>query len=243
MNQYKLIYKPLGSIAILIEWPYEINKNILKNIHLFKNKIKIELADVVLDTVPAYNSLTVFFDTSKIKYSAILKKIKEMYKLKNQVLEISSILYKIPVCYDEVFGIDLDEMAKAKKISKERIIEIHCSVIYDVFFIGFLPGFLYLGGLPEELHYKRKPKPRRKIEKGAIGLAGGQTGIYPRESPGGWNIIGNSPINIFDVKNNPPCFAKAGDKIQFVSINLKSHQKIMEQIKSGAYQIETEVDG
>ncbi len=233
----------MGSIAVLIEWPYEINNDILKNIHLFKTRIKKELADFILDTVPAYNSLTVFFDTDKIKYSSIVKKIKELYKHKDQVLKINSILYKIPVCYDDIFGIDLKEMASARNISKEEIIKIHSSVIYDVFFIGFLPGFLYLGGLPEEIHYKRKSLPRLKIEKGSIGIAGGQTGIYPRESPGGWNIIGNSPINIFDVKTDPPCFAKAGDKIQFVPIDIKTHQDLTKQIQLGTYFIENEVYG
>ncbi len=243
MNQYKLIYKPLGSIAVLIEWPYEINNDILKNIHLFKSRIKTKLADFILDTVPAYNSLTIFFDTDKIKYSSIVKKIKELYILKDQTLKTNSILYKIPVCYDDIFGIDLDEMSRALRISKGNIIKIHSSVIYDVFFIGFLPGFLYLGGLPEEIHYKRKSLPRLKIEKGSIGIAGGQTGMYPRESPGGWNIIGNSPINIFDVKTDPPCFAKAGDKIQFVPIDLKMHQDLTEQIQLGTYLIENEVYG
>ncbi|MEN8125506.1 MAG: 5-oxoprolinase subunit PxpB [Bacteroidota bacterium] len=241
MSQYKLIYKPMGSIAVLIEWPYEIDKKIISNIRLFKSKIKIELSDFIIDTVPAYNSLTVFFDTEKIKYSSIVKKIKELYELNDQKLKINSILWKIPVCYDEIFGIDINEIARVKRISKERVIKIHSDVIYDVFFIGFLPGFLYMGGLSEELHSKRKSKPRRKIEKGAIGIAGDQTGIYPRESPGGWNIIGNSPINIFDVRSDPPCFAKAGDKIQFVPIDLNTHQKIAEQIKSGTYIIEKEV--
>jgi len=241
LNKYKLIYKPLGSIAVLIEWPYEIDNSIISNIHLFKSKIKIELSDFILDTVPAYNSLTIFFDTGKIKYSSIVKKIKELYKLKDQKHIINSILWKVPVCYDESFGIDLNEMSKAKNISKEKFIKLHCSIIYDVFFIGFLPGFLYLGGLSEALHFKRKSKPRRKIEKGAIGIAGGQTGIYPRESPGGWNIIGNSPINIFDVKNDPPCLAKAGDKIQFIPIDLETYQNLIKQIELGTYLIESEI--
>lgn len=243
MNQYKLIYKPFGSIAVLIEWPQEINTEIIKNINLFKNKIQVELADIVLDIVPAYNSLTVFFDTSKIRYSAVIKKIKETYELKNEVLKTSSLLWKIPVCYNDDFGIDLNEMAKVKKISKERIIQLHSSIIYEIYFIGFLPGFLYLGGLLEELHYKRKVIPRPKIKKGAIGIAGGQTGIYPRESPGGWNIIGNSPINFFDVKSNPPCFARSGDKIQFVSIDIQKHQEFTQQINTGNYLIKNEVYG
>lgn len=239
MNKYKLKYKPFGSIAVLIEWPQEIDNDILKNIGLFRSIIQSDLLKFVLDTVPAYNSLTVFFDTGKIKYSSMVKKIKETYEIKNQKINTTYQLWKIPVCYDDEFGIDLEELAKAKKISKEKIIQYHSSTIYDVHFIGFLPGFLYLGGLHKKLHYKRKSKPRLKIVKGAVGIADNQTGIYPRESPGGWNIIGNSPISFFNVNVNPPCFAKVGDKIQFISINKKDYKLIEKQIKSNEYLIES----
>ncbi len=238
MNRYKLKFKPYGSIAILVERPKEINRDILKNIIFFKRKIKTEMADFILDTVPAYNSLTVFFDTAKIKYSGVVNKAKEIYEREYTDLKLPYKLWKIPVCYDDEFGIDLKEMAKSKKISKEKIIQLHHSAIYDVHFVGFLPGFLYLGGLPEEIHFNRKPKPRQKIVKGAVGIAGGQTGIYPRESPGGWNIIGNSPINFFDVDLARPCFAKSGDKLQFVAIDKNEYNKIVNEVKSGTYIIE-----
>lgn len=239
MNKYKLRFKPYGSIAILIEWPKEINRDILKNRILFKRKIKMEMADYILDTVPAYNSLTVFFDTSKIKYSGVVKKVKEIYVMKYKDLNLPYKLWKIPICYDESFGIDLNEMAKSRNLSKEEIIQLHSSAIYDVHFIGFLPGFLYLGGLPEEIHFKRKATPRQKIIKGAVGIAGGQTGIYPRESPGGWNIIGNSPLDFFDVNQDRPCFANAGDRLQFVAVDKSAYEKILSKIKAGTYIIES----
>jgi len=235
MNRYKLRFKPFGSIAIIIEWPKEINRDILKNRIFFKKRIKKELAGLILDTVPAYNSLTVFFDTNKIKYSAVVKKIKELYEKENKELELPYKLWRIPVCYDDAFGIDLNTMAKSKGIEKEEIIQLHNSTIYDVHFIGFLPGFLYLGGLPEEIFFDRKETPRQKIIKGAVGIAGAQTGIYPRDSPGGWNIIGNSPIDFFDADQPRPCFASAGDRIKFVAIDKKEHTKILSEVKKGTY--------
>ena len=238
MNKYKLKFKPFGSIAILIEWPKEINRGVLKNIILFKRKIKTEMADYILDTVPAYNSLTVFFDTNKIKYSGVVKKAKEIYEMEYKNLKLPYKLWKIPVCYDDEFGIDLQEMANSKKISKEKIIQLHSNTIYDLHFIGFLPGFLYLGGLPEELNYQRKQEPRQKIIKGAVGIAGGQTGVYPRESPGGWNIIGNSPIEFFDMDQDRPCFARSGDRLQFVAIDKNDYQKIKSEVELGNYIIE-----
>jgi inhibitor of KinA len=243
LNKYKLKYKPLGSIAVLIEWPKKINTAILLNIRLFSSKIESDMGEFILETVPAYNSLTVFFDTGKIKYSTMVKNIKEIYKVKHQKLLTAYKLWEIPVCYEDEFGIDLELMVKSNKISKEKIIQMHSSTIYDVYFIGFLPGFLYLGGLKKKLHLSRKTKPRLKIDKGDVGIAGNQTGIYPRVSPGGWNIIGNSPLNFFDANQHPPCFVVAGDKIKFVSINKNDHKEIAKKVKLGIYKVESKVYG
>lgn len=243
MNIYKLKYKPLGSIAVLIEWPKEIDSKILYNIGIFKNKIQSDMGEYVLETVPAYNSLTVFFDTSKIKYSSVVKDLKEVYGTKDQKLLTAFKLWKIPVCYDKKFSLDLDTMAKAKKLSRDQIIDLHSSPVYDVYFIGFLPGFLYLGGLDEKLEFKRKSSPRLKIKKGDVAIAERQTGIYPRVSPGGWNIIGNCPLDFFNADIFPPCFAVSGDRLKFVPIDLKEYARIQKEIESGNYMIESEVYG
>ena len=136
---------------------------------------------------------------------------------------------------------DLDEISKEKGLTKQEIIQLHSETIYTVYFIGFLPGFLYLGGLDESLHMPRKSSPRLQIIKGAVAIGENQTGVYPSSSPGGWNIIGNSPINFFDVTKDKPCFAKAGDKIQFRSISYKQHSDLTVLVKEAVYQIESEV--
>jgi inhibitor of KinA len=243
LNKYKLKYKPLGSIAVLIEWPKAIEEPILKNISIFRNKIHADMGEYVLETVPAYNSLTVFFDTSKIKYSGVVSDLKEIYSTKDQKLLTAYKLWKIPVCYEAEFAADLEEISKHKKLKKEAIVKLHSKALYDVYFIGFLPGFLYLGGLDEKLHYKRRDKPRREIRSGDVGIAGNQTGIYPRVSPGGWNIIGNSPINFFDLNVFPPCFAVAGDKVQFIPIDAEEHARIRQEVESGNYVPKSEIYG
>ncbi|MDN3643492.1 5-oxoprolinase subunit PxpB [Lutimonas halocynthiae] len=243
MNLYKLKYKPLGSIAVLIEWPGMIDPEILKNIHLFRHKIRVDMGEYVLETVPAYNSLTVFFDTGKIKYSSVVTDLKEIYATKDQKLLTANRIWKIPVCYDKEFGLDLENLAKIKKLTREKIISLHSRPLYDVYFIGFLPGFLYLGGLPKVLEQPRKDKPRLKINKGDVAIAGNQTGIYPRTSPGGWNIIGNSPLSFFNVDEFPPCFAVSGDKVKFIPVDKIKHDEIKKQVESGDYQIESEIHG
>ena len=243
MNLYKLKYKPLGSIAVLIEWPKKIEQDILKNILLFRYKIEVDMGEYVLETVPAYNSLTVFFDTARIKYSSVVTDLKEIYVSKDQKLITANKVWKIPVCYEDEFGIDLAFLAKKKKLSKEKLIALHIEPMYDIYFIGFLPGFLYLGGLTKALEYPRKDKPRMNIRQGDVALAGNQTGIYPRESPGGWNIVGNSPLRFFDVDTFPPCFAVAGDKVKFVPVNSKQHATIKKKVEAGTYIMESEIYG
>lgn len=243
MNLYKLKYKPLGSIAVLIEWPKKIDPDILKNINQFKHKIAVDMGEYVLETVPAYNSLTVFFDTARIKYSSVVTDLKEIYASKDQKIITANKVWKIPVCYEDKFGIDVAFLAKKKKLSKKKLIELHAEPLYDVYFIGFLPGFLYLGGLTKALAFPRKDKPRMNIHKGDVALAGNQTGIYPRESPGGWNIVGNSPLSFFDVATFPPCFAVTGDKVKFVPVDSLEHAAIKKEVEAGTYQIESEIYG
>lgn len=233
----------MGSIAVLIEWPGMIDPEILKNIHLFRHKIRVDMGEYVLETVPAYNSLTVFFDTGKIKYSSVVTDLKEIYATKDQKLLTANRIWKIPVCYDKEFGLDLGNLAKIKKLTREKIISLHTGPLYDMYFIGFLPGFLYLGGLPKVLEQPRKDKPRLKINKGDVAIAGNQTGIYPRTSPGGWNIIGNSPLSFFNVDEFPPCFAVSGDKVKFIQVDKIKHEEIKKQVEAGDYQIESEIHG
>jgi KipI family sensor histidine kinase inhibitor len=147
--------------------------------------------------------------------------------------------WEVPVCYDRTFGIDLHEIAQKKNLTVEEIITLHTAPTYQVFSIGFLPGFLYLGGLDARLHTDRKSTPRMNVKKGAVGIGGMQTGIYPKSSPGGWQILGNSPLTFFDVSKENPCFAKAGDFIKFVSITLKEYHQISEAISQGKYTLKS----
>ena len=139
-------------------------------------------------------------------------------------------LWEIPVCYDASFGIDLEEIANKKKCSVADIIRLHTETDYLVYFIGFQPGFLYLGGLHQNLHVPRKSNPRVRVDKGSVGIGGAQTGVYPQNSSGGWNIIGKSPLNFFNMKATNPCFAKPGDRIQFVAVDIHTFYEIEREV-------------
>ena len=240
MSNFKLTYKPFGERSILIEWPSKIDKNILYDILSFKNSIETN-SNSILEIKLAYCSLLISYNFFIEDYGQRVEKLKLLYSEKNNFKQPSKALWKIPVCYDSEFAIDLNELSISLNLTEQEIISIHTKPTYLVYFVGFLPGFLYLGGLNKKLHYPRKSSPRLQITKGAVAIGGNQTGVYPNESPGGWNIIGNSPIHFFNVNLKLPCFAKAGDKIQFYSISKNEYTNIKALVEAGVYQLESEV--
>ncbi len=224
MKQHPITIKPFGSQAILVEWPNKVEEAILEDILQFNTHLKKNYLDgKEWEFVPAYNSLTLIHREGKINFKKLRRDLMEWYTTRKEVESIDHYLWKLPVSYDKEFAIDLEEIAVILNRTEEEIITAHTGHIYTVYGIGFLPGFMYLGGLPEALETPRKSSPRLKVVKGSVGLAGKQTGIYPQESPGGWNIIGNCPIPIFNVKNEDPCFVSVGDKIQFYEISKKRY--------------------
>jgi len=241
LKAYNLTYKPYGKHAILIKWPAKIDKNILKDVLNFKNKIVNYNTKVIVDIINTYNSLTVFYNTTIENTYNEISTLKSIYKESIQQKKTKNYCWHIPVCYDENFGVDLQEISKKNNIGIDEIIRLHSDSIYTIFFIGFLPGFLYLGGLDKKLHFPRKPNPRLQVDKGSVGIGSSQTGIYPQDSAGGWNIIGKSPVSFFNVGKNEPCFAKSGDQIQFIPVSLDEYQQIETQAKIGFYEIKKEL--
>jgi len=237
---FKLTYKPYGERAILVEWPTKIDKSIWRDIVAFKEKLAYCEFSNIQHLNISYNSLLIVY---KYLFNA-LDEIIKLQKIYNDSIDLKKVeynLWKVPVCYDDQFGIDLEELSKEKQLPKSEIVKRHYQVNYTVYFVGFLPGFLYLGGLDETLHTPRRPSPRLKIQKGAVAIGGMQTGVYPLESPGGWHIIGNSPISFFDASKEIPCFAKSGDSIAFYPVSIKEYELIKTRVTSGVYNLESEV--
>ncbi|WP_067150996.1 5-oxoprolinase subunit PxpB [Pseudotamlana agarivorans] len=237
---FKLSYKPFGEQGILVEWPNQISESILEDVLGFKSKIgNVDVADIA-EVRTAYQSLLILFHTP-VNFQKKIEVLKNIYTSAENEEKRTSQLWRIPVCYDDCFALDLEHLSAVKNITKSEIMKRHTKVTYTVYFIGFLPGFLYLGGLDDTLSMPRKSTPRLAIEKGAVAIGGNQTGVYPSESPGGWNIIGQSPIPFFDKNLNPPCFTAPGDRIQFYAVNLKEFNDIKVLVDAGVYQIESEV--
>ena len=226
--KFQLTYKLFGWSAILVEWPANISQEIIQDIISFERQVK-EI-DAILDTIIAYNSLLIRYQNPIVDKELTISQLKNKYTASSYVIKQDQFLWEIPVCYDASFGIDLEEIANKKKCSVTDIIRLHTETDYIVYFIGFQPGFLYMGGLHQNLHIPRKSNPRVRVDKGSVGIGGTQTGVYPQNSSGGWNIIGKSPLNFFNMKATNPCFAKSGDRIQFVAVDIHTFYQIEREV-------------
>ena len=237
MSLFPITVKPFGETAILIEWPEEVNDAILNDILQYQEVLKEELSEAWV-LVPSYNSLTIICQNAEFDFNAKKTNLLEWYKKKRSPLRLKRSLWKLPVCYDTEFGLDLEETANNLFVSIDELIQMHTSHQYTVYGIGFLPGFMYLGGLPKNLETQRKETPRLHVDKGSVGLAGKQTGIYPQNSPGGWNIIGRCPVPMFNLNLENPCFVNVGDRIQFVPIDRATFDLKIIEAEVGIYQPE-----
>ena len=226
----------MGEYSLLIEWPAIIDEEILWDMLSYKNLIKERMDYKIQYANNAYNSLLIKYLDMKEADSEI-SDLKSLYRRFENIERTDSKSWHIPVCYNTKFGIDLEELAKNKCITTDTLINLHTQVNYRVYFMGFLPGFLYLGGLDNILHTPRKDTPRISVPKGAVAIGGEQTGIYPMESPGGWNIIGNTPIELFQKERANPCEIEAGDTVRFFSIDIVQYEKIKNLVKNGDYKL------
>lgn len=237
MNLRDISIHRFGEKSILINWEETINEDLLYFILKAKELIKANYKDSNIEVTNTYSSLLIK-DSRFIKdFHKEKKELQQLISSVEHYKKQSTRLFKLPVCYDTEYGIDLDEVARVKKQSRQEIIELHTAAIYTVFFQGFLPGFLYLGGLDSRLHIPRKKEPRLKVRKGSVGLADKQTGIYPQDSAGGWQIIGNCPVNLFDATKKPPGVFKAGDQLQFEAVSKEKYHQIKASIDRDNYRL------
>ncbi|BAO77641.1 5-oxoprolinase subunit PxpB [Winogradskyella sp. PG-2] len=237
--EFKLQYSQLNEYSILIEWPVIIDEKMLKNILNFKNAIHKKYSKQKVEVINTYNSILIIYDFNINDATSEFEMLKSLFLDKTNYSESKPHIWEVPVCYDDEFGVDLEHFSNLKKLSISEIIQLHSEAIYTVYFIGFLPGFLYLGGLNSNLFLDRKTAPKLNVKEGSVAIGGQQTGIYPQDSPGGWHIIGNSPIKLFNSNQNPPCNIKAGDKVKFVPISNTGYKHIQLDIMQSEYQLKS----
>ena len=229
-----------GDSALVIEFGNEISVDINKKIRKMMDDIKKENIDGIVELVPTYCSLLINYDVLKIDYNTLVEKLKTFLNNDLETAEGEEVtLVEIPTLYNDEVGPDLSYVAEHNKISKEEVIKIHTGTDYLVYMLGFMPGFTYLGGMSEKIATPRLESPRLQIYPGSVGIAGKQTGMYPSMSPGGWRIIGRTPLKLYNPDSDTPVYISSGDYVRYVSISEEEYNEILKKVENNEYKLNT----
>jgi inhibitor of KinA len=226
---------PLGDQALMVELGDSINESTHRRVQAAWRALAAEKLPGVSEAVPAYTSVTIYYDPGQVMragapaaeiVSWLTARVRERLKDPPKAAKAKPRTVEVPVCYGGDFGPDLARVAAQAKLSPEDVIKRHSKATYLVYLIGFAPGFPYLGGLPKELATPRHAKPRMEVPAGSVGIAGEQAGIYPQVTPGGWNLIGATPLRLFRPEANPPVLLQAGDEVKFKPVSVEEFRAL-----------------
>ncbi|MDR7130762.1 inhibitor of KinA [Algoriphagus sp. 4150] len=206
------------------EWNSEVSDKLLQQQLSFKAKLLHDFNPKIVDMRIGFKTLAIIL-SHPIEFTEIDNWLKS-FDSEDSSYPLPEKIREIPVCYSLETGRDLEVLAQSKKITSAELISIHSAPLYRLHFYGFLPGFMYLNGLRKELHTDRKSVPDRIVPSGSVAIGGTQTGIYPSSSPGGWHLIGQTPISLFDPKQPIPVFASAGERIEFIPITVQEFDQL-----------------
>lgn len=232
---------PSGDCAVTVEFSDSISEEVNRRIRFFYENIRRQNIQGITDIVPTFRSVLISYDPRFLSYQSLCT------QLKNNLVQTSGVdnkkkrIVTIPVCYEEEYGPDLKFVAEHAGLSEEEVVKIHTSKEYLVYMLGFQPGFPYLGGLDERLFTPRLTVPRVQIRAGSVGIGGEQTGLYPLASPGGWQIIGTTPVKAYNPQKTPSIPYEAGDYIRFYPISKARFCEIEHEEQQGTYEFQIEV--
>jgi len=208
-----------GDSALVVEFGNEISQEVNRRVHTLANALGEGSFPGLGELVPTYRSLLVHYDPLRLSCDEVKALVSEVFQKCEESPSFEPRLIEIPVIYGGEFGPDIEFVAEYNGLLIEEVISLHSEATYTVYMLGFSPGFAYLGGMPEAIATPRLETPRALVPAGSVGIAGEQTGIYPIATPGGWRLIGRTPLKLFDAERNPPTLLKAGDLVRFVPMD------------------------
>ncbi len=224
-----------GDCAVCVEFGNEISPEINKKIRAFKIAVEKSAIDGIVETVPTYRSLLVHYKPEIIGFQALTEKFDALMDSLSSIQIPPPTVIEIPVLYGGEMGPDIENVAEHNNKTVEEVIKIHTSEEYLIYMLGFIAGFPYLGGMSKEIATPRLKSPRVKIDGGSVGIAGEQTGVYPVDSPGGWQLIGRTPLKLYDAYREKPILLEAGQYIKFRSVTQTEYDQIEKQVADGSY--------
>ena len=228
--------RPVGDRAVTIVFGNRIAEEIGEEVARTRSCLSKKSIPGVREYVQTYASLMVHYDPLVIGYEELCQLLKEsLAGMEGQEIERQRKTILIPVCSGGEYGPDLDFVCTHTGLPMEEVVRLHSSVDYRIYMLGFLPGFVYLGGMDPSLSTPRLKSPREKVPSGAVGIAGGQTGIYPMVSPGGWQLIGRTPLKLYDPEREEAILYEPGDFIRFVPISTDEFASLQRQVEEGTY--------
>ena len=225
-----------GDSALLIEFGKEINPETNRKITAIVQLMREQHIEGIVDVIPAFCSLLINYAPRVLSYEELKERMENLLKMETKTETTRKRIFEIPVCYGGEYGPDIDNIAEHAGLSVNEVIKIHSSKDYLIYMLGFLPGFTYLGGLDERIHTPRLASPRLTIRAGSVGIGGSQTGIYPLDSPGGWQLMGLTPVRTYDPERQTPILVEAGDYIRFIPIDEDEFLRIQKLVEKGKYQ-------
>jgi len=229
-------YLVSGDCSVCVEFGNEISPDINTKIRAFKIAVEKSGIEGIVETVPTYRSLLVHYKPEIIGFKALTKKFEELMGSLSSIQIPPPTVIEIPVLYGGEMGPDIENVAAHNNKTVEEVIKIHTSEEYLIYMLGFIAGFPYLGGMSKEIATPRLKSPRVKIDGGSVGIAGEQTGVYPVDSPGGWQLIGRTPLKLYDADREKPVLLEAGQYIKFKAITREEYDRIAKEVAENTYE-------
>jgi inhibitor of KinA len=224
-NDFRLV--PAGDSALIVEFEERIDPAVNARAIALADAVRAAAIAGIRDVVPTYRSVAVYFDPLSTNYDALVASLER--GAAQPVVELPDrVPIRIPVCYGGDFGPDIARVAEFGHIKEGDVVAIHSSASYRVFMLGFVPGFAYMGIVDARIAVPRRSTPRVRVPQGSVGIAGAQTGVYPAETPGGWQLIGRTPVNLVDLSRAEPILLKAGDAVQFFPVDRRQFDLLWE---------------
>ena len=227
--------RPMGDRALVAEFGASINEATNRQVHALAAWIGARRVPGIVELAPTYRSLLVCYDPAVISFARLKRRLERFHPDVVAATAARRRILKVPCCYGGAFGPSLAGMEEITGLSAQEIVRIHSAVDYRIYMLGFLPGFPYLGGLDKRIEAPRLPSPRKAIPAGSVGIGGNQTGVYPMESPGGWRLIGRTPLPFYDPAAARPVLCQAGEFIRFVPISAEEFADIQRRVAEGGY--------